>query len=127
MAQKYGGMANAEEFDRERACLVCDDPHPIYSWTDFSGEGYCVRCGTPYQLKWGTLAAGESYPRCNIQPQWLPLFRKYYTETGEGNGSGSFMGFSDYPDQGRDREAFNAWMKVHEADFPPTTEEAPVA
>jgi len=118
MAQKYGYLANAEEFDRNRACLVCDDPQPNYSWTDLSGEGYCLRCGTPYQLKWGTLTDGEDYPRCNIRPEWIPPMRTFWKEKQKPNGQGTFLGFGSYPDQLAGREAFNSWCHENESLLP---------
>lgn len=127
MAQKYGGMANTEEFDRTRACLVCDDPRPRFSWTDYSGEGYCLSCGTPYQLKWGTLEDGQTYPRINIDAEWVPILRRFWDETHAPNGAGTFMGFDDYPDQLDGRRRFNAWCRAHEDELPKKRSEEPEA
>lgn len=118
MAQKYGYLANAEDFDRTRACLVCDDPEPNYSWTDYSGEGYCLRCGTPYQLKWGKLGGGESYPRCNIKEGWIPTLRNFFQQTGKPNGLGTFLGFGEYPDQAAGRKEFNEWTEANPSLLP---------
>src|SRR5579864_6619816 len=118
MAQKYGGLANAANFDRERACLVCDDPHPTYSWTDYSGEGYCVRCGTPYQLQWGELKEGETYPRVNADAAWIPLLRRFWTEKQITNGCGTFMIARDYPDQIEGHRIFNEWCEAHKDELP---------
>ncbi len=127
MAQKYGSLANAEEFDRERACLVCDEPRPVFSWTDFSGEGYCVRCGTPYQLKWGTLKDGEAYPRINIAAEWIPIFRRFWSETNSTNGAGTFIDGSTYQDQMRGRRVFNDWLRAHESELPKKPHEEPAS
>src|SRR3989304_1898754 len=106
MPQKYGWKANEEVIRNNRPCLVCDDAEPTYSWTDYSGEGYCLRCGTPYQLKWGELKEGETYPRINIIKQWISLFRRFYKDTGKPNGTGTFLLFDCYPDQLEGRRAF---------------------
>lgn len=116
--QKYGAWANLEAFER-RACVVCDEANPTYSWTDYSGEGYCMRCGTPYQLKWGELKDGETYPRLNIGAEFVPILRRFWSETGQPNGLGNFfLGFDEYPDQLVGRRAFNAWCQAHEAEYP---------
>lgn len=111
MAQKYGYMANAEKVEAS-PCLVCDDPTPAYSWTDYNGEGYCVKCGTPYQLKNGTLEEGQTYPRCNISEKWIPRMREFWQEKKVPNGTGTFLLPQDYPDQMRGRITFNEWRKA---------------
>lgn len=117
MPQKYGHLANAEPFER-RACLVCDTPDPSYSWTDYSGEGTCNTCGTPYQLKWGELRDGESYPRLNVKPEALPMLRRYYVETKALNGHGTFMLLRDYPEHAEGRRLFLEWWDVHKSEYP---------
>lgn len=112
MTQKYGDLAN-EAVKAPSPCLVCDDPAPRYSWTDYSGEGYCVKCGTSYQLKWGELKEGESYPRCNVKPQWIPLLRKYWGETGKLNGCGNYWLMHDYPEQLAGMKTFDEWCEDH--------------
>jgi len=116
MAQKYGDLAN-QEVKQAKACLVCDDPAPRYSWTDYSGEGYCLQCGTSYQLKWGE-PKGREYPYCNIKNEWLPIMRKYWAETHMSNGSGTFMFWGDYPDQEKGRVRFNEWCDAHNDELP---------
>ena len=118
MSQEYGLMANGAGHDRQRPCLVCDKAEPVFSWTDYSGEGYCLQCGTPYQLKWGELKDGETYPRCNIQAKWIPVLRRYWAETRHSNGAGTFLIGRDYPDQLEGRRLFNEWMEAHEAEYP---------
>lgn len=117
MAQKYGFMANAEPV-APTPCLVCDDPTPSYSWTDYSGEAYCHQCGTPYQLKWGTLKDGETYPRINIGEAWIPWLRRFWEENHITNGAGTFIDGSEYRDQMQGRRQFNVWLKQHEAELP---------
>lgn len=121
MAQDYGHLANAEKFE-QKPCLVCDDPAPTYSWTDYSGEGYCVKCGTPYQLKWGELKDGETYPRINVNDVWLPILRKFWSEKFTTNGCGTFMVGDQYGDQMAGRRVFNEWCKEHEAELPKKSE-----
>lgn len=109
MTQKYGYRADMEAPTERPPCLVCDDPYPSFSWTDLYGEGYCLRCGTPYQLKGGELAEGETYPRCNIIPDAIPILREFWAEHQSTNGAGTFMMWQDYPDQLEGRKRFNAW------------------
>ncbi len=104
MAQKYGYQANGV-VDAVTPCLVCDDPSPSFSWTDLHGEGYCVKCGTPYQLK------GQETPQINIKEGSIPLLREYWAETGRGNGLGQFLVWQDYPDQLKNRQEFNQWSE----------------
>ena len=114
MPQKYGYMANeATGAKAAKPCIVCDDPCPRYSWTDLNGEGYCSQCGTPYQLMNGKLAEGESYPRCNIRHEWVPVLQAFWKETHQPNGQGTFMSGREYQDQVTGRELFESWVSVH--------------
>jgi len=120
MPQKYGGLANCEPAAQtEKLCLVCDQK-PIYSWTDYSGEAYCVFCGMAYQLKWGSDEQQKegNYPYLNVREDALPMFRRYWAETGKPSGMGTFLGFHEYPEVARARQAFNQWFKEHEQDYP---------
>jgi hypothetical protein len=117
MAQDYGYLANAEKFER-KPCLVCDDPRPVYSWTDYHGEGYCTKCGTSYQLKGGELADGEAYPRVNVRAEWVPILRRYFAETGKLNGCGTYMSMGDYPEQLEGLRAFSEWADAHKDILP---------
>ena len=110
--QKYGLAANGAGHAIV-PCLVCDDPDPRYSWTDYSGEGYCLQCGTPYQLQWGTLKEGESYPRLNLKADVVQILRRYWSEAKRTNGLGTFMIERDYPDQIEGRIAFNEWYAAN--------------
>ena len=117
--QKYGLEANNQNaIEKRTACLVCDDPRPRYAWTDYSGEGYCLRCGIPYQLKWGVLEEGESYPRINLRPEAIPMFRRYFAETGKPAGQGVFMRFLEYPEVEEALQAFNSWWNIHREEYP---------
>ena len=117
--QKYGHLANqAEGALKDVACLICDDPNPTYSWTDYTGEGYCVRCGTSYQLKWGKLTEDESYPRPNIRKEAVRALRDYYKKTGRLNGCGTYLTFRDYPEQLEGRRFLNEWFQMNREKYP---------
>lgn len=103
--QKYGYRAQGEV--REiKPCIVCDDPNPEFSWTDLHGEGYCIRCGTPYGLK-------ESGRPCHIAPKAIPVLREFWVEQETTNGLGQFLIAKDYPDQLAGRQRLYAWMDEH--------------
>lgn len=119
MTQKYGYRANESEGARRGVpCLICDDSKPTYSWTDSNGEGYCCKCGTPYQLMNGHLEEGESYPRINVKASWIPTLRKYWKATGMLNGGGRHCLSRDYPEQKVGREALNNWCAAHPEALP---------
>jgi len=125
MAQKYGLMANVEVSEQRRAgtlkpCVICDNPNPTFSWTDYSGEGYCLRCGVPYQLKWGSDEQQREgrYPYLNVKEKAIPMLRRYFAETGKPAGLGTFMGYGEYPEVAAARKTFNAWLDAHIEEFP---------
>jgi hypothetical protein len=111
MAQKYGAMANgaAPPIEDRKPCLVCDDPAPRFSWTDAHGEGYCLRCGTPYQL---IIDRQRGHQQINIRGDSIPILRQFWREIGKPNGLGQFMAWNEYPDQLAGRKAFMAWDKA---------------
>jgi hypothetical protein len=109
-----------------KPCLVCDDPSPTYDWTDYHGEGYCLRCGTPYQLKRGELGNGETYPRCNILAEFIPVFRRFWAEKKVLNGQGLFLGTPDsrrYPGMAEGGLAFDIWFAEHADEYPTLVKE----
>ena len=114
MVQKYGHMAN-QAVNETFPCVVCEDQEPTFSWTDYHGEGYCVKCGTPYQLSGGN--EGDVLPKINIKKEFIPVLQRYFKETGLGNGCGSFMIVRDYPDQIEDKTKFDEWMSEHKGEF----------
>lgn len=108
--QDYDLMANAEPAAKVApACEVCGSSPVMYQWADYSGEAMCTRCGTPYQLKWGTpeqVAEGK-YPYLNLMPSWVPIVREYYEQTGRFTCLGRVMGHA------RGLEEFYAWVDAH--------------
>jgi hypothetical protein len=121
MSQKYGHEANNTQGAAARkTCVVCDDPSPHYTWTDYSGEGICMRCGTPYQLKWGSdkQVSDGMYPYLNVREEAVPMFRRYFAETNSSWGGGTYLGLRDYPEIADARQQFNHWWDAHKDEYP---------
>ena len=119
MAQKYGYLANASEgASKPFTCLVCDKENPSYSWTDYSGEGYCTQCGTPYQLQWGKLNDGETYPRINVKKEAIPLFREFWQTTHLMNPCGSIIIWEDYPEKAKVIPEWNKFNDKVKSKYP---------
>lgn len=104
----YDLMANAEPSAKGNTCVVCEKP-ATYQWSDYSGEGMCRHCGTPYQLKWGSekQEAEGAYPYLNLQERWVPIVREYHRETGAFVCLGMVLG------DARGREEFDEWVTKH--------------
>lgn len=104
----YDLHANHEPSAHDRVCVTCGANPCTYQWSDYSGEGMCTRCGTPYQLKWGGEQREKEgkYPYLNLRENLVPLLREYYEETRQFTYLGSMLG-GDPPGL---RE-FDAWMK----------------
>ena len=94
--QKYGSFAN-EFAKKEFICLVCSIKNPSFSWTDKHGEGVCMTCGTPYQLMSGGKVE-EDFPRINIDEHYVDVIKRYWNETNQFMGLGSYLGFRGYPE-----------------------------
>lgn len=75
------------------------------------GEGACIQCGTPYQLKGGALQEGESYPRINVNMDKLNDFRRYWQATKQKNGFGTYWDL--YHSSIKQRNAFLKWVQEH--------------
>lgn len=103
----YDLMANAEQSAHGNTCVVCAAYPVRYQWSDYSGEGMCTRCGTPYQLKWGgkTKEAEGKYPYLNLREDFLPIARDYWKETQ------SFVHYGQSFSQDQGIAALNAWIK----------------
>jgi len=114
----YDLRAN-EHIKDEPVCVVCDEPL-MCRWTDYHGEGACVRCGTPYQL----LQYDENNkqldlpPRCNIREDFIPHMRRYWAETHRVMDLGRYMGGPP------DRAAYNAFADWVERNVPREQEAA---
>jgi hypothetical protein len=80
----YDLKANAEPSAHGQTCVTCGSCPMSFQWSDYSGEGMCRKCGTPYQLKWGSEAqnAEGKYPYLNLNEKWVPIVRRYHEETG---------------------------------------------
>lgn len=113
MSQKYGHLANQED---ALSCSVCGGES--WSWTDLSGEAYCVKCGTPHQIKWGK----DNRRGPNINEEFLAVIKEYYEKTKRGCGMGTFLIERDYPDQLRDKKDFIAWIKENHPNWIKTNE-----
>ncbi len=111
----YDLMANAEpSAQKDNTCIVCGSTPVSYQWSDYSGEAMCRKCGTPYQLKWGT---GEqqkesNYPYCRLKPEFIAVLKEYYQETKRFTCLGWMMGG---PQPGY--AAFVSWLKVHHSEW----------
>jgi hypothetical protein len=80
----YDLRANREPSAKGQECVVCGANPMAFQWSDYSGEGMCTGCGTPYQLKWGTEQHQQegAYPYLNLKEVWVPIVREYHAETG---------------------------------------------
>jgi hypothetical protein len=102
----YDLMANAEPSANAQTCVVCGASPMTFQWSDYSGEGMCTKCGTPYQLKWGSdeQRAEGKYPYLNLKDEFVPIVREYHQQTG----AWTYLG------TGFDRPGlreFDAWVK----------------
>ena len=73
----------------------------------------------------------EKPPECQLLPEWIAICRRYFAETKRMVDPGGFdMGIlsgrtSTYSGATRaDAEAWNAWLKEHEAELPKPNAEA---
>ena len=125
MPQEYGHLANLVPTP-EFVCEICGGP-AHFSWTDYHGEAYHVRCGAPYQLLQyepkgpdGKLGkAIDAPPKLKISQTWLPVIKQYWNETHEFMGLGTYMILRDYPECARGRERLDAWLDLHPELIPP--------
>ena len=110
----YDLMANNEK-SAQRAdfiCIICGASPPTYQWSDYSGEAMCIKCGCPYQLKWGSEAQKEedNYPYLNLNPDLVPIVRAYWEETKQWTCFGTML------DGQPGAAEFNAWYKKNYPD-----------
>ena len=93
-------------------CEICND-ELVCEWSDVHGEGVCLNCGTPYQLLQyddNNKRIVDAAPKINIKPEYIPLLKKYWSETGEHMGLGTYLLESKHLDRTR---AFHAWLDSH--------------
>lgn len=92
----------------EDVCIICDSPLRC-RWTDLNGEGVCLDCGAPYQLKNGSdeQRAEGNYPYCNLKTEWIPIMRHFWQRTG----CFVFLGSSFSENTGR--VYFAEWVRGH--------------
>ncbi len=92
----YDLIANVEKSAQrdDVTCPICDDSQPKYQWSDYSGEAMCMKCGCPFQLKWGTDEQREegNYPYIKLLAEWIPTIREYYQETKAWTCLGAMLG-----------------------------------
>lgn len=73
-------------------CEICDDDLYCY-WTDYSGEGSCINCGTSYMLivydEHGKIVDTEMY--ISVREDVVPHIRTYWDEYRKNMGLGSFF------------------------------------
>jgi len=80
----YDLHANLEASSRMQKCVICGDYPMRFQWGDYSGEAMCMKCGCPYQLKWGSdeqVEKGE-YPYLNMRKDFVPIAQQYWKEKG---------------------------------------------
>lgn len=79
----YDLQANLEGSAKGQTCIICGINPVGYQWSDYSGEGMCIRCGCPYQLKWGSDDQKKEgkYPYLNLDERWIPIVKEYWTLT----------------------------------------------
>ncbi len=111
----YDLMANAEQSAQEHTCVVCLESPTRFQWSDYSGEGMCQRCGTPYQLKWGSSEQKTEgrYPYLSVKDEWVPVLRRYYEETGKWVCHGMML--NGHPTRGE----FGQWVDDNKAEPTP--------
>lgn len=109
----YDLQANAEPAAKKPSvCVGCGTSPVRYQWSDYSGEGMCTRCGVPYQLKWGSDEQVQegAYPYLNLKDEWVPVVRRYFTETQRFTYLGRMLGGS--PPGLRE---FDEWVETNNA------------
>lgn len=79
----YDLQANRESSAKGNVCVTCEANPVSYQWADYSGQAMCTRCGTPYQLKWGSDEQQKegAYPYLSLSDEWAPVAKEYWEET----------------------------------------------
>ena len=70
-----------KEIKKDNICIICNNELSC-RWADYSGEGVCLTCGTPYQLKWGSEEQRKEakYPYCNLNKKYINIIREYWND-----------------------------------------------
>ena len=78
----YDTHANYENSAHNQTCAVCGASPMAFQWSDYSGEAMCMKCGCPYQLKWGSDKQKEenNYPYLSLNEEYLPVAQEYWNE-----------------------------------------------
>lgn len=81
----YDLMANNELSAADQTCIICGASPMSFQWSDYSGEAMCIRCGCPYQLKWGNEKQKKEgkYPYLKLRTEYVPFIREYWEKTGK--------------------------------------------
>lgn len=94
-----------------KKCVVCDAEPLRFRWTDYAGEGECVECGCPYQIKWGSEEETKegAYPYCNLKEDFIPIAREHWEETKRRVPFGMYLRALSKEEQAA-RTLFIAWI-----------------
>ena len=97
----------------DTVCAICDAVNPTFQWSDYSGQAMCMKCGCPYQLKWGSDDQKDqgNYPYLGLLPECLPAIRDYWKETHRWTCFGMML------DHRPGLSEFTAWCKMHHPEF----------
>ena len=106
MPQKYGFRANETEAARNLRCVTCGAVDSNWSWTDYTGEAYCIHCGTPHLVE-----PQEGEPRVNLSEIGVKHYKEYWDETGLPCGGGTFISYDIYPEVRSAAMKFAAWLR----------------
>jgi hypothetical protein len=90
----YDLKANEEKSAYEKRCAVCGEFPMVFQWSDYSGEAMCMKCGCPYQLKWGGEKREKegNYPYLNFSSDFMPVAVEYWEEKQKFVCYGTMMG-----------------------------------
>ena len=104
-------------------CPICEDDPFMGSWTDFSGEMNCMKCGIPLQVKWGTdkQKTAGNYPYVAMYLCLAEHFKEYHETTGKRARFGRWMG-GPKQEIYKEQVAFWKWMEDNYPEWEPPEE-----
>lgn len=116
--EQNGAGDSSTEQEEPTNCAVCEK-RLVFSWTDTHGIAQCCSCGVPYTLYHYENDKRVNKPsECLVLPEWIPLLRRYISDTGHLIPSNcSFPGGQELA-QPADFHAFNEWCDSHRAELP---------